>query len=131
MNYAEYDEEMRAEVVRLRSELAAARGALKDIVVCVDRGLVTRLELRIIARQALARQLPDEAASEQRTVYRFDRYRNGALMAEGIEIAKATGFADACCRAARLAYPKDVLVFDLEGTEARRSHQKEGKADGA
>ena len=41
---------------RLRTELAAAREALNEIVVCVDRGGVTRLELRGIARQALARQ---------------------------------------------------------------------------
>ena len=36
-------------------------------------------------------------------IWTFDRYVNGLLMAEGVEITRATSFEDACVSAARLA----------------------------
>ena len=36
-------------------------------------------------------------------IWTFDRYVNGVLMAEGVQIERATSFAEACISAARLA----------------------------
>lgn len=45
--------------------------------------------------------------------YRFDRYRNGRLMAEGIKVNKENCLKDAIKVAARLADRGDVLVYDV------------------
>ena len=50
--------------------------------------------------------------SDAPKVYRFERYRNGQLMAEGIKITKAYTFKQATLSAAKLADAGDVLVFD-------------------
>jgi hypothetical protein len=50
--------------------------------------------------------------------YRFDRYRNGRLMAEGIKVNKENCLEDAIRVAARLADHGDVLVYDV-ALEAR------------
>lgn len=63
MNYAEYDEAMRAEVTRLRAELAEAHGCLSDLLdamhryeMDVDCGPTSEhRQMMARARQALAR----------------------------------------------------------------------------
>jgi len=52
--------------------------------------------------------------------YRFDRYRNGRLMAEGIKVTKENCLKDAIKVAARLADPGDVLVYDARAALAAR-----------
>lgn len=48
-----------------------------------------------------------------KTTYRFDRYRNGRRMAEGIKVNKENCLTDAIKVAARLADHGDVLVYDV------------------
>jgi hypothetical protein len=50
--------------------------------------------------------------------YRFDRYKNGTKMAEGIKVTKESCFFDAIKVAARLADPGDVLVYDADVSDA-------------
>lgn len=57
--------------------------------------------------------------------YEFDRYRDGQLMAEGIQIARAKSLADATARAAQLADQDDVLALRLPYDERIRALESE------
>ncbi len=76
----------------------------------------------------------DQAATIAPREYRFDRYRNGELMAEGVTITQAKSVAEAAGKAAMLARkypPGDVLVLaDQAATIAElRERLREAEAD--
>ena len=63
--------------------------------------------------------------------YRFDRYKNGTKMAEGIKVTKESCFFDAIKVAARLADPGDVLVYDADVSDALVAAAYEAAGDAA